>query len=272
VSYAGHVFGGPIAYTLGWSNPTTVALEVNNRALITGLHDVQGYNPIHLARYDDYMRALNGQDQDYHHADVYADGLDSPLLDLLGVRYLVVPSAPAPDQKLPHVARPLTTVYEDGDVRILENPSALPRAWLVHSAQHVDATAALAMLAAGQVNPRDTALLEEPPPPLGAPGDDRVQVVAYEPERIELETSARAQSLLVLAEIYDPAWAAYVDGAATHVYVANGALRALAVPAGDHRVDLRYEPFGVRVGILMTVATALVLVCVVVFAGRRRIS
>ncbi|HET6316746.1 MAG TPA: hypothetical protein VFG86_09825, partial [Chloroflexota bacterium] len=43
VSYASHVFGGPIPYTLGWWNPKIVALEVNNRGLVSGLHDVQGY-------------------------------------------------------------------------------------------------------------------------------------------------------------------------------------------------------------------------------------
>jgi len=266
VSYAGHVFGGPIAYTLGWSNPETVALEVNNRALISGLHDVQGYNPIHLARYDRYLEALNGAEQDYHNADVYEAGLDSPLLDLLAVRYVVVPSAPAADQRIPHFERPLTTVFEDGDVRIMENHSALPRAWLVHSAEQVVGDAALALLASGQVNPRETALLEEPPPSLGPPSDDRVQIIAYEPERIELETNASAESLLVLGEIYDPAWAAHVDGAAAHVYVADGALRALVVPPGAHRVELRYEPLRVRIGILMTVGTVLALVCIIAFA------
>jgi hypothetical protein len=270
VSYAGHIFRGPIAYTLGWSDPKTVALEVNNRGLVSGLHDVQGYNPIHLERYDRYMRALNGQAQEYHHADVFEEGLDSPLLDLLGVRYIVMPSAPAADQLLPHLQRFLPTVFEDGDVRIFENPSALPRAWIVHSAEQVDGDRALALLAVGNVNPRGTVLLEEPPPSLGPSRDDRAELLSYDAERIELETSSGAEGLLVLSEIYDPSWRGYVDGAPAHVYVADGALRALGVPAGEHRAELRYEPTAARIGVIMSVTTLVTLLCVILLAGRLR--
>src|SRR5207248_2745413 len=75
LGYAQHVFGGPIAYTLGWANPKTVALGVNNRGMLTGVDDIQGYNPIHLARYDTFFRALNGATQNYHQTDVFEAGL-----------------------------------------------------------------------------------------------------------------------------------------------------------------------------------------------------
>ena len=58
-------------------------LAVNNRATLHGLHDIQGYNPVQLQAYVDYMRVLNGTSQDYHDANVLESGLDSPLLDLL---------------------------------------------------------------------------------------------------------------------------------------------------------------------------------------------
>src|SRR5205085_8070118 len=50
--YAGHAFGGPMPYTLRWTDPAIAALQVNNRALLTGLEDIEGYNPVHVARYD----------------------------------------------------------------------------------------------------------------------------------------------------------------------------------------------------------------------------
>ena len=89
--FAQHIWGGPIPYTLRWADPSITSLEVNNRALIFGLDDIQGYNPVHLARYDEFMAALNGHPQNYHHTDVFDTGLDSPLLDVLNVRYIVVP-------------------------------------------------------------------------------------------------------------------------------------------------------------------------------------
>ena len=42
---------------------------------------------------------------------------------------------------------------------------------------------------------------------------------------------------MVLSEVYYPSWKAYVDGYPTHLYVADGALRAVAVPPGDHIVN-----------------------------------
>src|SRR5205807_4768387 len=84
--YAGHVFGGPMPYTLRWADPSIAALEENNRALLTGLDDIQGYNPVHLARYDAVIAAVNARVQNYHHADIFDSGLDSPLLDLPNVR------------------------------------------------------------------------------------------------------------------------------------------------------------------------------------------
>src|SRR5439155_25917965 len=72
--YAQHVYGGAWPFTLRWTDPQTTALEENNRALVSGLFDIQGYNPIHVARYDELIAALNAAPQNYHHTDVLASG------------------------------------------------------------------------------------------------------------------------------------------------------------------------------------------------------
>jgi hypothetical protein len=69
--------------------PAISALLVNGRPIYLGLYDIQGYNPLHLSRYDEFMTALNDAPQDYHTAFLLPSGLRSPLLDLLDVRYLV---------------------------------------------------------------------------------------------------------------------------------------------------------------------------------------
>ena len=125
-----------------FANPNTRVLEVNNQSTLTGLHSVQGYNPTHIARYDEYMSALNGSAQGYHFLDVYEEGLDSPLLDLLDVHYIVVPTQPSQEnpeglKRFEQFEHTHPTVYEDGQTRVLENQEALPRAWIVHSAQRV---------------------------------------------------------------------------------------------------------------------------------------
>ncbi|MGI9147459.1 MAG: YfhO family protein [Chloroflexota bacterium] len=254
IGYAQHVLGGPIPYTLGWANPKTVALGVNNRALLSGLGDVQGYNPIHLARYDVFMRALNGQAQDYHQTDVFEAGLRSPLLDLLGVRYIVVPVVPAADQVEPRLARDLPAVYANADVKVLENDRALPRAWIVHSAAQMTAEEAVAQLAGGAIDPRRTAMLEKPLPPLGTSpfASDQAKITEYAADAVQLDVDTGAPGLLVLSDAYYPAWQARVDDSPTEVYVVDGALRGVAIPAGRHTVVFRYASAALPVGAAIT--------------------
>ncbi len=61
----------------------------------------------------------------------------------------------------------------------------------------------------------------------------------------------------MLSEIFYPAWQAYVDGKPAPLYVANHALRAVPLPAGEHTVELRYESATLRAGLLVTLVTLL---------------
>jgi hypothetical protein len=256
IGYAPTVDGQPVAYTVRYLDPSTFALEVNNRALGWGLQDAQGYDASHLRRYDMYLNALNGQAQNYHNADVLRDGLSSPLLDLLNVRYIVVPSAGRlePMDAVP-VGRFSLPVYMDKQVTILENRSAFPRAWIVHSAQQVGPQDALRLIGSGQVDARTIALLEDGAPPLSVPAQpalDRASVLRDDADRLTIRTSTDAPGLVVLSEIYYPAWHAYLDGQPVHTYTADGALRAVAVPPGEHTVELRYESIALTIGIAIS--------------------
>ena len=74
-----------------------------------------------------------------------------------------------------------------------------------------------------------------------------------------MEAESTAAGLIVLSEVYYPAWHAYVDGQPTPVYVADHALRAVAVPAGPHTVEMRYESAALSAGLIISVAAAAVL-------------
>jgi hypothetical protein len=252
------------AYSVRWADPQIAALLENNQALGAGLSDIQGYDPAHIARYDHVITALNGRRQDYHFADVRPEGLFSPLLDMLNVRWVLVPSRSARDPqpgdpaRIAALAARLPTVYDDGTVRILARPTALPRAWFVHDARREPEP--LRLLASGAVDPATTVLLEVDPPPLGQPTNparDQARIVAYEPERIRVETTSDADALLVLSEIAYPAWTATVDGEPATLLVANHALRAVPVPAGTHTVELRFRSVALATGTALSAVTAL---------------
>jgi Bacterial membrane protein YfhO len=274
VGYAPEIEGRQLAYTFRFADPNTAPLLVNNMAVQLDLQDVQGYDASHLRRYDAFVAALNGQTQNYHDATIFSNGLRSPLLDVLNARYVLVPASASPVYD--ELARFSTTVYEDDQVRIVENPSALPRAWIVHTAEQVapDGDEGLLAIASGRVDPRRTALLEETPPELEMPVDtsrEQALVVTYDANRIVVRTSTPAAGLLMLSEVYYPAWRAYVDGHSVRLAVADGALRAVPIPAGEHTVELRFESDTLRVGMLISSLAALVLVGLGVACGTRRL-
>ena len=261
-------------YNNRFTEKDTMALLASNLGTPMELQSIQGYNAVQLARYYEFMKALNGKSQGYHNTDVYPKGLDSNLLDLLNARYVIVPAATEPDQ---NVLRELKdahpTVYSDDRVEVLENRDALPRAWIVHSANRVARGEALKLLSSGAVDPRRTALLEAPTPDLARPEDpaaDRAGVTAYEADRIRLETATGAAGLLVLSEVYYPAWKAYVDDRPVPLYVADHVLRAVPVPAGEHTVELRYESWSLRVGLAVSLIAYLTLIALAVAEARRR--
>jgi uncharacterized membrane protein YfhO len=97
-------------------------------------------------------------------------------------------------------------------------------------------------------------------------------VTEYGANQIQLETSTGAPGLLVLSEVYYPAWKAYVDGQPAPVHVADQLLRSVPIPAGEHTVELRYESWTLRMGMAISLVTfaTLILLAVAAAAQHRR--
>jgi hypothetical protein len=93
------------------------------------------------------------------------------------------------------------------------------------------------------------------------------QVLQYEPDAISVGTTSDAPGLLVLSEMYDPGWHAYVDGRPVKVFPADYALRGVPIPAGAHTVELRYEPRSLRVGLAITGFAYLALLATVIVSA-----
>ena len=258
--------GQTVLYRNQFADPATQALNVNNRAMLLGLDDIQGYNPVQMQRYVEYMTALNGHPQDYHDANIFPGGLDSPLLDLLNVRYVVIPADPPPDRAdFRWLIEHFTERYRDGDVRVLENPEALPRAWIVHDVRQVTPGEALPLLADGSVDPRVTALVEGIPPAVSAstdPSGGLVDILEHEPDLIRARAETDAAGMLVFSEVFDPGWRAFVDGVAVPVQLVNHVLRGIPLAAGVHEIELRYRTPALLLGLAITGGTVAVLFAV----------
>ena len=262
------------SYFFFWHYPSVQWLEAHNESMLLGLEHVQGYNPIHLARYDDLIDAGNGRGQDYHVANLFPRAFDRGVFDLLNGRWVVL------NRRIDHrdpdlVGRRMASwpeVYLDRRVRVLENPDALPRAWVVHDARRVAPGAAVDLLVGGDVDPRTTALLTTAPPDLDRDARGAATVVARGTDHLEIEVSGTGAGLLVVSEVFHQAWRATVDGRPADVVVVDDVLRGVVVPAGRHTVELAMDPTVLHAGLAVTGLTALALPAVVWWLrrGRRR--
>jgi hypothetical protein len=211
-----------------------------------GVGDVWGASPLRLARYEALVSRLPWE----------------RLWPLLDVRYVVtwrreLPLASQVIYEEPAGAE--TTLVH----RLLED---YPRAWLVGQAEIVPTQAVLGRLADPAFDPWSAALLESAPPfPLSeGAGTGSVLWRLSEPERLVLSVQAPGNGLLVLSEVHYPGWRAWVDGQPVSLLVADHALRAVPVPAGEHLVELRFVPTlwtaGLAVSAVSLVAFAIGLV------------
>ena len=165
-------------------------------------------------------------------------------------------------------------VYTDDQITIAENRSFLPRAFLVGDAVLLQpAVDPLQRMHEGPFDPRKVALVEGPLPagvtlPSGsgsaadgaAPGS--VDIEEYGDEWIGLRSRSATPALLLLQDAYFPGWVARVDGERAPLLRANYLFRAVPVSAGEHRVTFSYEPEAVAWGLIVTLASGLVILVV----------
>ncbi|MBI2525907.1 MAG: YfhO family protein [Candidatus Rokubacteria bacterium] len=246
-------------------DPGRVLLQAN-LAMLYGLSDPSGYDGMTPRRLERLVRPGGGLTLLGNGSLTVADIWGSPVVDLLGVRRVLVPPGIT-------VAGPgYALEYDGADARVYRNEGALPRAFLVPSARCVDDATALRLIAARRVDFSQEVLLagcERAQAP-GLPAtQSRAVIRRDEPSRVTIEAAADAPSYLVLTDTWFPGWRASVDGSPEPVLRANHALRAVALQPGAHRVDFEYRPESFRVGLwvsLAAAATALGLVA----APRRR--
>jgi len=79
------------------------------------------------------------------------------------------------------------------------------------------------------------------------------------PERVVAELTANYTGLLVLTDLFYPGWIAEEDGKRLPILRADGWFRAVALPAGTHRVVFRYRPVAFYAGAAVSVAALVVL-------------
>jgi hypothetical protein len=160
-------------------------------------------------------------------------------------------------------------VHADSGGAVYERLDALPRIRWASRSEAVDPDRQVARLAAGI--PTDTVLLDDDSTPAAEGRPARVDVRADDRESIVTDVDAEGRGYLVVADsIVRPGWKATVDGRPVKLVRGNHALAAIPVPAGRHRVEVRYDAPGLRVGAVVSGVSVLVAVGLVAVPWLRR--
>lgn len=85
----------------------------------------------------------------------------------------------------------------------------------------------------------------------------RAEVTWFSPNQIVIQ--AQGPGRLVLAEVAYPGWRAYLDGEPIAIQTYQGLLRSVDLPDGAHRLQFRFVPATLGVGLVIFMVTAIVL-------------
>lgn len=200
-----------------------------NAPMVYQIEQTLGYDPMRWAAYEKAM----GSDQNSHLNERKLTerftGYDSRLAKRLGVR-MVVSGAPI-DTILPREAyESLKFLGPLGDAYLYQNADVAPRAVVAPLGTPDEAKAAAGTIVMiPETSPDDA--------PLG-----QAEIVSYHQSQVVVHVTLEKPGLLILHDIYHPAWKAWRGSEPVPVLRANGLFRAVALPAGEHTVTFSFEP------------------------------
>lgn len=255
--------------------PQTLLTDRESQA--AGIDKLQAYEPVAPASIVAVIVGCADSDATPAEVDSLLGGfgrlalkLDRDVLDLLGVRYAVLPASHAPpgDGWIKRVAGVVNApqhlrgvVPKQGRFAIHENTQALPRAFVVGRAQ-VAAGGADALAALRELDPREAVILSSDVLAQHVQDDEHAdaereafhacQIVEYAPNRVVVSAQLERPGYLVVTDTWYPGWTARVDGTDAELLRADVAFRAVPLGPGRHEVVMSYEPRGFGVGRMLS--------------------
>jgi hypothetical protein len=213
-----------------------------NASIPHQLENTLGYNPVRLGL---YTRATGAEDHaalpDQRKFSHLMSSYHSPLSNLLGLRYIVA-GAPIEEIDKHHLPDGFPLVRRTKDAWIYENAAALPRVLFATRARSVPFELMLEDGSWPDEDYRTTVLIEGAPPDAPSRRPGTATIGSYANTRVEIDVDSPDGGYVVLNDVWHPWWTAEIDGQRVRVIRANVLFRAVAVPAGRHRVTFTFRP------------------------------
>ena len=186
------------------------------------LKSIGGYSAAKLRRYQDLI-------------DRHLTQMHLPVIGMLNGKYIITPD-------------------EGGQPLIRLNPYALGNAWFVEKLIPVDgANAEIDSLMT--ISLETEAVIDKEFVPMasslepGIPDKADIRLTAHTPETLDYKVTSSEPGVVVFSEIYYPhGWKASIDGSPADHFRVNYLLRAMNVPAGQHKIHFVFDPDSVRKG------------------------
>lgn len=228
---------------------------------------VGGYHAAKLRRYQEMIdHHIMPEMQETYQAVATAGGqMDSVdvskfrVLNMLNTKYFIFPAG------------------EQGQAVPVVNPYAYGNAWFVDKVQYVN-NANEEIDALNDILPTETAVVDvkfkEQLKGVTEGYKDSlstIQLTSYEPNRLVYKASTPKDGVVVFSEIYYPGWQATIDGQPVDIARADYILRAINVPAGEHTIEMWFDPQSIQVTeSIAYAALTLLLIGVIIFALMQR--
>ena len=161
-------------------------------------------------------------------------------------------------------------IFGDSAQQVFRNPGALGNAWFVNEVKYVP-TADAEMAALATLNPKTTAIVRESfksqVGAVSAPDSTaKITLTKCLPDKLSYESTSNVPALAVFSEIYyldGKDWKVTIDGKEAGHVKANYVLRAMALPAGTHKIEFSFEPAFYAKGGMISLIASLIMIAFV---------
>ncbi len=219
---------------------TDRSIMPGNVSAYYGIQAVNGYDPLYLKNYAQYIAASERGKADISppfgfNRIIEPQRIASPLLDLLNVKYVLSLEELFSDK--------LEKVFSEGETIIYKNNNFFPRAFLVTDLISAsDQQETMALLFNPDVDLRKTAILDTKDfqeIDLNDNGKEfmgGVEFLDYQANKIILTAKTNKDALLVLNEVFYPNWQVTVDGSREKIVPVNFLFRGVKISPGEHQL------------------------------------
>ena len=253
----------PAAYRI-----TTVGHFELNQGMAHDISNIGGYDANVIKEYSEFINLSEGKPIEDPRIVMEVRQI-SKLTNLLNLKYILLPA----NVRIEHPA--IKLVFNNSKYALFDNTQAIPRAFIVHEVKTLEGRDAIFKgLASSEFNPLKYVILEEPSKPTRNISSENYQqepnptIVEYSPNRVTIKATLLDDGYLVLGDTFYPGWNAYIDGKKSRVLKTDYILRSVFLEKGDHIVKFVYEPKSFTIGMIITLASVVILIPVSIFYNK----